>query len=87
MEFPFGFVNRRKDSGGTPADSGSSPCYRKNSYPGIETSDGAVTAPGLLIATGSRYQHLDIPGEMNTRSGRAFLRHCDGPFTKANALP
>jgi thioredoxin reductase (NADPH) len=43
---------------------------RHHNYPCVKTKDGQVySARALLIATGSRYKRLNIPGE------NAFLRH------------
>jgi thioredoxin reductase (NADPH) len=58
--------------------------YRKDQYKWVETTDGSrYSALVLLIATGARYKHLDIPGEDEyTGSGVHFCATCDGPFYK-----
>lgn len=62
--------------------------YRKDPYACVETSDGSrYRARALLIATGCRYQHLDIPGEDEyTGAGVHFCATCDGPFYKGKRV-
>ncbi|MBI4763509.1 MAG: FAD-dependent oxidoreductase [Deltaproteobacteria bacterium] len=62
--------------------------YRKGFYSCVETSDGSrYSARALLIAAGSRYQHLDIPGEDEyTGAGVHFCATCDAPFYKGKRV-
>jgi thioredoxin reductase (NADPH) len=58
--------------------------YKKDPYAFVETFDGTTySARALLIAVGSTYQHLDVPGEDEyTGAGIHFCATCDGPFYK-----
>jgi len=57
---------------------------RQDSYNGIETADGSkYSACALLVATGSRYKRLEVPGESDyIGAGVHFCATCDGPFYK-----
>ncbi len=58
--------------------------HRHHNYHGVKTGDGqAYSARALLIATGSRYKRLDVPGETEyLGAGVHFCATCDGPFYK-----
>jgi thioredoxin reductase (NADPH) len=55
---------------------------RQDNYHRIETADGSTYfAMALLIATGSRYRRLGVPGESDyLGAGVHFCATCDGPF-------
>ena len=55
---------------------------RHHNYHRVKTKDGQVySARALLIATGSRYKRLNIPGENEyLGAGVHFCATCDGPF-------
>lgn len=55
---------------------------RRNNYPCVKTQDGQVySARALLIATGSQYKRLNVPGENEyIGAGVHFCATCDGPF-------
>jgi thioredoxin reductase (NADPH) len=58
--------------------------FSQNNYHCVFTADGSeYTARAILLATGSRYKHLKVPGEMEyIGSGVHFCATCDGPFYK-----
>jgi thioredoxin reductase (NADPH) len=62
--------------------------YTKDQYKWVETTDGSrYSALVLLVATGARYRHLDIPGEDEyTGAGVHFCATCDGPFYKGKQV-
>jgi thioredoxin reductase (NADPH) len=55
---------------------------RRHNYHCVKTGDGQVySARSLLIATGSRYKRLNVPGENEyLGAGVHFCATCDGPF-------
>ena len=55
---------------------------RRHNYHRVKTGDGQVySARALLIATGSRYRRLNVPGENEyLGAGVHFCATCDGPF-------
>ncbi len=57
-------------------------------YACIRTSDGSeYSAKALLIATGSRYKRLNVPGESDyLGAGVHFCATCDGPFYKGKQV-
>jgi len=57
---------------------------RHDNYLCVGTEDGQVySARALLIATGSRYKRLNVPGENEyLGAGVHFCATCDGPFYK-----
>ncbi len=57
---------------------------RQDNYLVVSTADGsAYTADTLLLATGSRYRRLGVPGENRyIGAGVHFCATCDGPFYK-----
>ncbi|HUC87509.1 MAG TPA: FAD-dependent oxidoreductase, partial [Candidatus Saccharimonadales bacterium] len=47
----------------------------------LETSAGPLQAKSVLIATGSLYRHLEVPGEKELEgSGVHYCATCDGPL-------
>jgi thioredoxin reductase (NADPH) len=58
--------------------------YKKDNYHCVETADGSqYSCKTLLIATGSRYKRLNVPGESDYMgAGVHFCATCDGPFYK-----
>ncbi|MCA9921742.1 MAG: FAD-dependent oxidoreductase [Anaerolineales bacterium] len=56
--------------------------HSHDNYHCITTGDGSeYSASALLIATGSRYRRLSVPGEDNyLGAGIHFCATCDGPF-------
>ena len=56
--------------------------YQHGNYHCVDTSDGShYSASALLIATGSRYKRLGVPGESELiGAGVHFCATCDGPF-------
>jgi thioredoxin reductase (NADPH) len=54
----------------------------------VATADGAeYGARAVLVATGSRYRRLDVPGEDDLiGAGIHFCATCDGPFYKGKAV-
>jgi thioredoxin reductase (NADPH) len=57
---------------------------KHNNYAFITTSDGSeYSASTVLIATGSRYKRLNVPGESDLMGADIhFCATCDGPFYK-----
>lgn len=58
--------------------------HRHDNYNCVTTEDGSrYSADALLIATGSRYKRLNVPGENEyIGAGVHFCATCDGPFYK-----
>ena len=58
--------------------------HSHENYHHVTTGDGSkYTARAVLIATGSRYKHLNVPGEEQyIGAGIHFCATCDGPFYK-----
>ena len=56
----------------------------RDNYHLIQTADGGLySARAVLIATGSRYKRLQVPGEEDyLGAGVHFCATCDGPFYK-----
>lgn len=53
----------------------------------VETSDGVFRAESVIIATGARHRHLDIPGEESfIGRGVSYCATCDGPFFKGKKM-
>lgn len=56
-------------------------------YKQIETSAGMHYAKSVLIATGSRYRRLEVPGEAElTSKGVHYCATCDGPVYKGKEV-
>ena len=62
--------------------------YHHDNYHGVETNDGSkYSASAILIATGSRYRRLNVPGESDyLGAGVHFCATCDGPFYKGKEV-
>jgi thioredoxin reductase (NADPH) len=58
--------------------------HSHENYRHVTTGDGSkYTASAVLVATGSRYKHLNVPGEEGyIGAGIHFCATCDGPFYK-----
>lgn len=58
--------------------------HSHENYRHVTTGDGSkYTASAVLVATGSRYKHLNVPGEEDyIGAGIHFCATCDGPFYK-----
>jgi thioredoxin reductase (NADPH) len=61
---------------------------KHNNYAFITTADGSeYSASTVLIATGSRYKRLNVPGESDLMgAGVHFCATCDGPFYKGKQV-
>ena len=59
-----------------------------DNYHCIQTKDGSqYSASAVLIATGSRYKRLNVPGESDyLGAGVHFCATCDGPFYKGKKV-
>jgi thioredoxin reductase (NADPH) len=59
-----------------------------NNYHRVKTADGQeYSACAVLIATGSRYKRLNVPGENEyLGAGVHFCATCDGPFYKGKQV-
>lgn len=62
--------------------------YHQNNYHCVKTNDGSrYSANALLVATGSRYKRLDVPGESDyLGAGVHFCATCDGPFYRGKRV-
>lgn len=62
--------------------------YHHDNYHGVQTNDGSdYSACALLIATGSRYRRLGVPGESDyLGAGVHFCATCDGPFYRGKQV-
>jgi thioredoxin reductase (NADPH) len=62
--------------------------YQKDNYHCVKTADGSqYSCKTLLIATGSHYKKLNVPGESDyLGSGVHFCATCDGPFYKGRGV-
>lgn len=62
--------------------------HTHENYHHVKTGDGSqYTANTVLIASGSRYRHLNIPGEEDyIGAGIHFCATCDGPFYKGKPV-
>lgn len=53
----------------------------------ISTTDGLVAAEAVILATGAKHRHLDIPGEEALMGkGVSYCATCDGPFFKGKKI-
>ncbi len=53
----------------------------------VETSDGVITAPCVILATGTRPRLLDVPGEDRLRGrGVSYCAVCDGAFYRGKEV-
>ena len=55
---------------------------------GVELESGAtLSARSVVLATGARWRHLQVPGETeHLNRGVAFCPHCDGPMFKGKRI-
>ncbi|MGE5255284.1 MAG: FAD-dependent oxidoreductase [Hyphomicrobiales bacterium] len=62
--------------------------HQHGNYHCVQTGDGReYSARALLIATGSRYKRLEVPGETDyLGAGVHFCATCDGPFYKGKKV-
>jgi thioredoxin reductase (NADPH) len=62
--------------------------HSHDNYHCVDAADGSeYSARALLLAAGSRYRHLGIPGEENyIGAGVHFCATCDGPFYRDQAV-
>jgi len=62
--------------------------HHHDNYHCVQTNDGSeYSASALLMATGSRYRRLNVPGESDyIGAGVHFCATCDGPFYKAKQV-
>jgi len=62
--------------------------YHHGNFHCAQTNDGSeYSASALLIATGSRYKRLNVPGESDyLGAGVHFCATCDGPFYKGKQV-
>ncbi|CAB5102830.1 Thioredoxin reductase (EC [Olavius algarvensis associated proteobacterium Delta 3] len=62
--------------------------HSHDNYHCATTADGSqYSAQAMLIATGSRYKRLNVPGEANySGAGVHFCATCDGPFYKGKRV-
>ena len=62
--------------------------YHHSNFHCAQTNDGSkYSASALLIATGSRYRRLNVPGESDyLGAGVHFCATCDGPFYKGKQV-
>lgn len=59
----------------------------KNSYFTVETGKGTYTTYAVILATGAKHKHLDIPGEKEfTGRGVSYCATCDGPFFRGKKI-
>jgi thioredoxin reductase (NADPH) len=62
--------------------------HSHENYHCVETADGSIySALAILLATGSRYRRLGVPGEEeHIGAGVHFCATCDGPFYKGREV-
>jgi thioredoxin reductase (NADPH) len=62
--------------------------HSHDNYHCVDTADGSeYSARALMLATGSRYRRLGIPGEEDyIEAGIHFCATCDGPFYKDQSV-
>jgi len=50
-------------------------------------SGDTMTAPAVILATGAKHRHLEVPGEMEFQGrGVSYCGTCDGPFFKGKKM-
>jgi thioredoxin reductase (NADPH) len=53
----------------------------------LDTTEGGLEAPAVILATGSKHRHLGIPGEDRLAGrGVSYCATCDGPFFKGRRI-
>ncbi|MEZ4676855.1 MAG: FAD-dependent oxidoreductase [Caldilineaceae bacterium] len=62
--------------------------HSHDNYHCVDTGDGSeYSAEAVIIATGSRYRRLGVPGESDyIGAGVHFCATCDGPFYKGKSI-
>ncbi|MBA7466396.1 Thioredoxin reductase [subsurface metagenome] len=60
---------------------------KKNELFQVDTDNGPITSPTVILATGAKHKKLGIPGEKEL-SGRgvSYCATCDGPFFKGKRM-
>ncbi len=64
------------------------PASTPGGFVGVELASGAtVQARTVVLATGARWRHMNVPGETDyLNKGVAFCPHCDGPLFKGKRI-
>ncbi|MDA8424584.1 MAG: FAD-dependent oxidoreductase [Treponema sp.] len=53
----------------------------------LDTSEGEIRAAAVVLATGAKHRHLDVPGEeVFTGRGVSYCATCDGPFFRGKRM-
>ena len=53
----------------------------------LDTSDGTISAKAVVLATGAKHRHLEVPGETEFAGrGVSYCATCDGPFFKGRRI-
>lgn len=53
----------------------------------LETTEGRMTSWTVILATGAKHRHLEIPGETDfSGRGVSYCATCDGPFFKGKTM-
>jgi len=53
----------------------------------LETSEGSLSAKTVVLATGAKHRHADVPGEEEFGGrGVSYCATCDGPFFKGKRM-
>ena len=87
--FDFADIMRRQAEqfGAEIRDAGVTALKKEKNLFLLETSDGPVSALTVILATGAKHRHLEVPGE-EAFSGRgvSYCATCDGPFFKGKRI-
>jgi thioredoxin reductase (NADPH) len=60
---------------------------KKGSSFELETSEGPLRAPAIILATGAKHRHVGSPGEEELGGhGVSYCATCDGPFFKGKKM-
>lgn len=87
--FDFADLMRRQaeEFGAEIRSSGVTALRREGNLFILETSDGPVSTWAVILATGAKHRHLDVPGETEfTGRGVSYCATCDGPFFKGKRI-
>ncbi len=53
----------------------------------VDTSEGSLAAKTIVLATGAKHRHADVPGEEQLAGrGVSYCATCDGPFFKGKRM-